>query len=67
MTAGNSAGIGRGEAYSDATINWLANRPLLKCDVVGICETLDLCWEYNDWVRCGPCALRAHQPQQTKD
>lgn len=32
-------------------------RLLWRDDVEGICITPDLCWEYSDTVRCGPCAI----------
>lgn len=32
-------------------------RLLWRDDVEGICATPDLCWEYSDTARCGPCAI----------
>lgn len=46
------------ETFDDAHTNWLANRPLRREDA-SKCRSPDLCWEYNVWVRCGPCALAA--------
>jgi len=33
-------------------------RLLWRDDVEGICPTPDLCWEYGDIARCGPCAIK---------
>lgn len=33
-------------------------RMLWRDDVEGICPTPDLCWEYSDTARCGPCAIK---------
>lgn len=33
-------------------------RMLWRDDVAGICPTLDMCFEYGDHVRCGPCAIK---------
>ena len=32
-------------------------RLLWKDDVVGICRSPDMCFEYGDHARCGPCAI----------
>jgi hypothetical protein len=36
----------------------ICNRKLTKADAEGFCESMHLCFEYNDWVRCGPCSLK---------
>ena len=33
-------------------------RMLWRDDVEGICPTPDMCFEYGDHVRCGPCAIK---------
>lgn len=33
-------------------------RLLWRDDVEGICPTPDVCWEYGDIARCGPCAIK---------
>ncbi|MDF0543347.1 hypothetical protein PX699_13395 [Sphingobium sp. H39-3-25] len=33
-------------------------RLLWRDDVEGICPTPDLCWEYCETARCGPCAIK---------
>lgn len=35
----------------------IINRPLTKAAAMGTCPSMDLCFEYNEWVRCGPCSL----------
>lgn len=34
-------------------------RMLWRDDVEGICPSIDLCFEYGEHVRCGPCAIKA--------
>lgn len=33
-------------------------RMLWRDDVEGICQSPDMCFEYGDHVRCGPCAIK---------
>lgn len=33
-------------------------RMLWRDDVEGICPTIDMCFEYGEHVRCGPCAIK---------
>jgi len=33
-------------------------RMIWRDDVEGICPTPDMCFEYGDHVRCGPCAIK---------
>lgn len=33
------------------------NRPLFAKDAAKVCRSMDLCFEYNEWVRCGPCSI----------
>jgi len=35
-----------------------AQRLIWRDDVEGICPTPDMCFEYGDRVRCGPCAIK---------
>lgn len=34
------------------------SRLLWKDEMSGICPSVDMCFEYSDRVRCGPCAIR---------
>ncbi len=33
-------------------------RLLKKSDVQHVCESVEMCFEYSDVVRCGPCAIK---------
>lgn len=33
-------------------------RMLWADDVKGVCQSPDMCFEYGDHVRCGPCAIQ---------
>lgn len=33
-------------------------RMLWRDDVEGICQSPDLCFEYSETVRCGPCGIK---------
>lgn len=33
-------------------------RMIWRDDVEGICPSIDMCFEYGDHVRCGPCAIK---------
>lgn len=34
-------------------------RLLWRDDVEGVCPTIEICFEYGETVRCGPCAIKA--------
>jgi len=47
----------------------ICNRKLTKSDAEGFCKSMHLCFEYNEWVRCGPCSLarEAAHPTNPKE
>jgi hypothetical protein len=48
----------RCETFEQALLNWRANRPMQASELAEVCPAQAICFEYNAWVRCGPCALR---------
>lgn len=50
------------EILSEEDINEICNRKLTLEDAEGVCDSRDLCFEYNadTYVRCGPCSLRRY-------
>ena len=43
----------------------IINRPLYAEEAAKVCKSMDLCFEYNEWVRCGPCSLKLAKEQST--
>lgn len=43
------------------------NRQLFAADAKSVCRSMDLCFEYNEWVRCGPCFLALDATTRAKD